>query len=54
MTAPPPLPGPAQQDAIANRALLFVEFGRQAEARAAFEAAAKSFSAVVRDPVRPD
>ena len=33
------LPGPAQQDAITNRALLFVEFGRQAEARAAFEAA---------------
>ncbi len=37
------LPGPAQQDAITNRALLFVEFGRQAEARAAFEAAESIF-----------
>jgi tetratricopeptide (TPR) repeat protein len=37
------LPGPAQQDAISNRASLFMEFGEQAEARAAFEAAAKVF-----------
>ena len=37
------LPGPARQDAISNRALLFMEFGKQAEALAAFESAAKLF-----------
>jgi tetratricopeptide (TPR) repeat protein len=37
------LPGPAQQDAVSNRASLFMEFGRKEEARAAFEAAAKVF-----------
>jgi tetratricopeptide (TPR) repeat protein len=37
------LPGPAQQDAISNRASLFIEFGKPAEARAAFEAAATVF-----------
>ena len=37
------LPGPAQQDAMSNRASLFTEFGKLAEARAAFEAAAKAF-----------
>ena len=37
------LPGPAQQDAVSNRASLFVEFGKAAEARAAFEAAANIF-----------
>ncbi len=37
------LPGPAQMDAIANRGSLFMEFGRQAEARASMEAAAQAF-----------
>ena len=37
------LPGPAQQDAVSNRAALFMEFGKAAEARAAFAAAAKIF-----------
>jgi tetratricopeptide (TPR) repeat protein len=37
------LPGPAQLDAIANRASLFTEFGRQDEARQALEAAAQAF-----------
>jgi tetratricopeptide (TPR) repeat protein len=37
------LPGPAQMDAIANRASLFTEFGRQDEARQALEAAAQAF-----------
>ena len=37
------LPGPAQMDAIANRGSLFMEFGRQAEARKAMEAAAQAF-----------
>ena len=43
MTAPPPLPGPAQMDAIANRGALFMEFGRKAEAIKAMEEAAKAF-----------
>jgi tetratricopeptide (TPR) repeat protein len=37
------LPGPAQQDAIANRGSLFMEFGRKEEALKAMEAAAKAF-----------
>jgi tetratricopeptide (TPR) repeat protein len=37
------LPGPAQQDAIANRGALFMEFGRKAEAMKALEDAAKAF-----------
>jgi tetratricopeptide (TPR) repeat protein len=37
------LPGPAQKDAVSNRASLFMEFGKAEEARAAFEAAAKTF-----------
>ena len=37
------LPGPAQMDAIANRAALFLEFGRKAEAAAAMEEAASAF-----------
>ena len=37
------LPGPAQMDAIANRGSLFMEFGRQAEARQSMEAAAQAF-----------
>ncbi len=37
------LPGPAQQDAVANRGLLFMEFGRKAEALTALEDAAKAF-----------
>ena len=41
--APPPWPGPAQQDAIANRGALFMEFGRKAEALKALEDAAKAF-----------
>jgi len=35
--------GPAQMDAIANRAALFTEFGRQDEARQSMEAAAEAF-----------
>jgi tetratricopeptide (TPR) repeat protein len=37
------LPGPAQMDAIANRGSLFMEFGRQAQARQSMEAAAQAF-----------
>ena len=37
------LPGPAQQDAIANRGALFMEFGRKPEALKALEDAAKAF-----------
>ena len=37
------LPGPAQMDAIANRGALFMEFGRQAEARQSMEEAAQAF-----------
>jgi len=37
------LPGPAQRDAISNRALLLAEFGKLAEARTAFEDAARIF-----------
>ena len=37
------LPGPAQQDAIANRGSLFMEFGRKDEALKATEEAAKAF-----------
>jgi tetratricopeptide (TPR) repeat protein len=37
------LPGPAQMDAIANRGVLFMEFGRKAEAAKALEDAAKAF-----------
>jgi tetratricopeptide (TPR) repeat protein len=37
------LPGPAQMDAIANRGSLYMEFGRQAEAREAMAAAAEAF-----------
>jgi tetratricopeptide (TPR) repeat protein len=37
------LPGPAQQDAIANRGSLFMEFGRKEEALTAMEEAAKAF-----------
>ena len=37
------LPGPAQMDAIANRGVLFMEFGRKAEALKALEEAAKAF-----------
>jgi tetratricopeptide (TPR) repeat protein len=37
------LPGPAQQDAIANRGLLFMEFGLKDEALKATEEAAKVF-----------
>jgi tetratricopeptide (TPR) repeat protein len=37
------LPGPAQMDAIANRGSLFMEFGRQAEARQSMEEAAQAF-----------
>jgi tetratricopeptide (TPR) repeat protein len=37
------LPGPAQQDAVCNRAALFMEFGKRAEALSAFEAAANIF-----------
>ena len=37
------LPGPGQQDAIANRGTLYVEFGRKAEASKAFEEAAEAF-----------
>jgi tetratricopeptide (TPR) repeat protein len=37
------LPGPAQQDAIANRGMLFMEFGRKQEAMKALEEAAKAF-----------
>ncbi len=37
------LPGPAQMDAIANRGALHMEFGRQDEARAALEDAARAF-----------
>ncbi len=37
------LPGPAQQDAIANRGALFMEFGRKGEALEALEEAAKAF-----------
>jgi tetratricopeptide (TPR) repeat protein len=37
------LPGPAQQDAIANRGSLFMEFGRKEEALKATEEAAKAF-----------
>jgi tetratricopeptide (TPR) repeat protein len=37
------LPGPAQQDAIANRGALFMEFGRKEEAIKALDAAAKIF-----------
>ena len=37
------LPGPAQQDAIANRGMLFMEFGRKQEALKALEEAARAF-----------
>ena len=37
------LPGPAQQDAIANRGMLFMEFGRKQEAMKALEEAARAF-----------
>jgi tetratricopeptide (TPR) repeat protein len=37
------LPGPAQMDAIANRGSLFLEFGRQDEARQSMEEAAQAF-----------
>jgi len=37
------LAGPAQMDAIANRGSLYMEFGRQAEARQSMEAAAEAF-----------
>ena len=37
------LPGPAQQDAIANRGALFMEFGRKEEAMKALEEAARAF-----------
>ena len=37
------LPGPAQQDAIANRGALFMEYGRKDEALEALEEAAKAF-----------
>jgi tetratricopeptide (TPR) repeat protein len=37
------LPGPAQQDAIANRGALFMEFGRMAEAMKAMEETARAF-----------
>ena len=37
------LPGPAQQDAIANRGTLFMEFGRKDEAMKALEEAARAF-----------
>ncbi|HXZ17675.1 MAG TPA: sulfotransferase [Roseiarcus sp.] len=37
------LPGPAQQDAIANRGSLFMEFGRKEEAMKAMQEAAKTF-----------
>jgi tetratricopeptide (TPR) repeat protein len=37
------LPGPAQQDAIVNRGMLFMEFGRKQEALKALEEAAMAF-----------
>jgi tetratricopeptide (TPR) repeat protein len=37
------LPGPAQMDAVANRAALFMEFGRKVEAMKAMEEAASAF-----------
>jgi tetratricopeptide (TPR) repeat protein len=37
------LPGPAQQDAIANRGALFMEYGRKDEAMKALEEAARAF-----------
>jgi tetratricopeptide (TPR) repeat protein len=37
------LPGPAQQDAIANRGSLYMEFGRKEDALKAMEEAAKAF-----------
>jgi tetratricopeptide (TPR) repeat protein len=37
------LPGPAQMDAIGNRGALYMEFGRQDEARKAMAAAAQAF-----------
>jgi len=36
-------PGPARQDAIANRGMLFMEFGRKEEALKALEEAARAF-----------
>ena len=41
------LPGPAQQDAITNRGALFMEFGRQAEARAGLRGGGEDLSPVV-------
>ena len=37
------LPGPGQQDAVANRGALYMEFGHKAEALKAFEEAAEAF-----------
>ena len=47
------LPGPAQQDAIANRGALFMEFGRKAEA-ARRSRRRPGPSRTHRDPVQPD
>ena len=48
------LPGPAQQDAIANRAALFMEFGRKAEARRGAGGGGEGLPRRAGDPVRPD
>ena len=53
-TAPPPCRDPAQMDAIANRATLFMEFGRKAEARRPCWMPQRAFPDCAGHPVQPD